>query len=311
MQVGSVTSNVSQSVGAVYSGDFTNPVLYSVTGYEQVFLNATDGTQQVGGGFLNGAVFPQGSDNPYRALVFSGSAASFVDLTPTGAYSALANAVDGGQQGGFVEVSLGSPRHPALWAGTAASFKDLLPSGALQGNVRDIKNGVQAGSVQPSGSADTIRHAAIWSGSLATFVDKNPSGYQYSSIAAIVKGGFVGVGLPNGVTIGSDSISYLLHALLWTGNKVVDLNPAGKEASAALAGSGTMQVGLYYDPIGANGFPHACMWKGSATSFVDLQSYLPGIYPYSEAHSVVGNKIYGYAYDSSLDNAVAVEWTLS
>jgi hypothetical protein len=189
-------------------------------------------------------------------------------------------------------------------------MKDLLPTGAVSGDIHAVVGGDEAGSVQLSGSPTGVFHAAVWMGSAATFKDKNPSGYQFSSIDAIVGNGFVGAGIPNGVTLASGFNPYQLHALRWTGSGVVDLHPAGKLASEATAGDGNVQVGDYFLSK-AEGLSHACLWRGSAKSFVDLQQSLPGIYPFSKATSVVGNKVYGYAFDSSLFNFVAVVWTVS
>jgi len=310
MQVGQVDSPTAQSSGAIFHGDFTNPIRFDLAGFDQVWLNATDDVQEVGGGFLTGAIFPNDDDNPYRALVFNGTAASGVDLTPAGSYSAFASTVDGGLQGGWTKAVQGGVLHPVIWFGTAASIVNLLPSGADSGSVRGIKSGTEVGRVHLTGMPDGIYHAAIWKGTAASFVDKNPNGYQDSSFDAFAGNGFVGHGIKSDVTLTSD-LGRDVHALLWVGNKVVDLNPGPDKATWAVAGNSTYQVGYYFDYNSLDNIQHACMWRGTAASFIDLQQYLPSTYPYSVAKSVVGNKVYGYAFDSSIDKFVAVVWTIN
>src|SRR4051812_39549819 len=178
IQVGQVDSPTSQASGAIFSGNFTNPIRFDLAGFDQVWLNATDGVQEVGGGFLTGAIFPNDDDFPYRALVFNGTAASGVDLTPAGTYSAFANTVAGGLQGGWTKDVHGGMLHPVIWSGSASSIVNLLPPSADSGSVRGIKSGMEAGRVHLIGMPDGTGHAAIWKGTAASFVDKNPTGYQ-------------------------------------------------------------------------------------------------------------------------------------
>ena len=82
----------------------------------------TNGTQQVGfGGFSNG----------YRhALLWSGTAASAIDLTPIGYDISDAMAISGNQQVGYgwgPAAGPGNYEHALLWSGTAASAVDLPP----------------------------------------------------------------------------------------------------------------------------------------------------------------------------------------
>jgi len=84
-----------------------------------------------------------------RASLWSGTAASWVDLTPTGSNWSIAYGVDGGQQVGYVNFGGGNDR-AGLWSGTADSWVDLH-------------------SFLPPGFENSEAHA-IWHDSTATYV---------------------------------------------------------------------------------------------------------------------------------------------
>jgi hypothetical protein len=68
-----------------------------------------------------------------HALLWSSTAASVVDLNPSGFISSYANGTSGGQQVGY--GTTGGNYHALLWSGTAASAVDLqsfLPSDYTQ-----------------------------------------------------------------------------------------------------------------------------------------------------------------------------------
>ena len=58
-----------------------------------------------------------------RASLWSGTAASWVDLHPTGTSSSYAWAIHEGWQVGYAQF--GTTDHASLWSGTAASWEDL------------------------------------------------------------------------------------------------------------------------------------------------------------------------------------------
>jgi hypothetical protein len=91
-----------------------------LTGFNQTFALGTSGNQQVGWGYNTIA----GHD---EALLWSGTAASAVNLNPTGFGSSSANATNGFQQVGLAEVGASAPDHAVLWTGTADSWVDLQP----------------------------------------------------------------------------------------------------------------------------------------------------------------------------------------
>ena len=59
----------------------------------------------------------------WRASLWSGTAASWVDLSPEGSSDSIAFAISGGQQVGYAFVN--STYRASLWSGTAASWVDL------------------------------------------------------------------------------------------------------------------------------------------------------------------------------------------
>ncbi len=66
-----------------------------------------------------------------HALLWSGTAASAVDLNPSGIDLVYAYGISGGQQvgSGYGSATGGIIYHALLWSGTAASAVDLNPSG--------------------------------------------------------------------------------------------------------------------------------------------------------------------------------------
>src|SRR5256885_9813905 len=85
--------------------------------------NSVQGGQQVGYALVGGIA---------RASLWSGTAASWLNLDPISSFGSNANAVDAGQQVGYVNLT-GEAR-ASLWSGTAASRVDLQPAGAFDSN---------------------------------------------------------------------------------------------------------------------------------------------------------------------------------
>ena len=95
------------------------PLICHPSGFIASKANDISGTQQVGHGF-NG--------NYQHALLWSGTAASAVDLIPSGYNTSAAEDTNGTQQVGSV---FAGHYHAFVWSGTAASAVDLdqfLPS---------------------------------------------------------------------------------------------------------------------------------------------------------------------------------------
>ncbi len=272
---------------------------------------ATTGTRQVG--YSGG-----------HATIWSGTAASPIDLHPDGGVGATAsglNAINGTQQAGY--ATIGGTNHAGIWAGTKESFVDLHPDdpNVTYSIVQATSGTQQAGNIMTGG----VSHGGIWAGGKASFLDLNPdsSGATASGLNATT-----GTQQAGYATIGGSA-----HAGIWAGTKdsFVDLHPYAADAvttasvirattgaqqagrtvvdgvsrAAIWAGSKGSFVDLHPESTGAtssylydtngtqqagyaiiNGASHAGIWTGTAGSFIDLHVLLPADYSTSEARSV-------------------------
>jgi hypothetical protein len=177
-------------------------------------LNCVRGGQQ--GGFIYGP-------NPYdlnsyeQAAVWSGTAASVVNLHPADAYRSVVFGTTGLIQGGYAQYPIADSNWTTLratiWRGTAASITDLHP---LDGEfsfslVRCVDGDYQAGTF---GSDVRLydRRACLWKSGKAHFFDLHPCGYFGSEVRSIVV-------LPSGVIravgAGWTSVTTQEIPLLW------------------------------------------------------------------------------------------------
>lgn len=232
-----------------------------------------------------------------HAALWHGTAASFTDLNPTVAtHGSSINAVYGNDQGGNWFGSAGE--RAAMWSGTAGSFHDMAPPGSTNSVIFGMGPGQQVGSF----ATPTVEngHACVWSGTPASEVDLNGS-LDASQAYATDGRHQVGTGdMPGGARS---------HAMLWSGSasNSVDLNPAGADSSEAHAVSGPYEAGYFFVGPAA----YACLWQGTAASFVNLHQLLPPGFTSSYAYSMVQTPtqlfVGGYAVTGSA--AVAVIWT--
>lgn len=100
-----------------------------------------------------------------RASLWSGTAQSWVDLSPTGSTASIAYKVHNSQQVGV--TVMGSINHASLWTGTAASWVDLNPAGSTESEALDVYGGMQVGFARIGG----IGRASLWSGTAASWTD--------------------------------------------------------------------------------------------------------------------------------------------
>jgi probable HAF family extracellular repeat protein len=286
----------------------------------------TDGVQQVGWGNVYYTDYDRITHasytvDYYRPLLWSGSAASAVNLQPVGFGDVWVLGVGGGQQVGYGTTgyytnygkSKGSTptfvgqTHALLWTGTATSVVDLNPPGFTYSAAYGVTGGQQVGqgnyyttvsyytnySQNPRKAvlvSYTVAHAhaLLWSGSAANAVDLHPVGFTSSLAYGVGGGQQVGYG------VCSDGTQ---HALVWAGGAAgaVDLHPAVFTSSAAKRVHGGYQVG-YGDY--ADGTRHALVWNGTAASVVDLHTLLPPGYLNSVATGIdAAGNVVGYAYD--------------
>lgn len=173
--------------------------------------------KQVGFAELSGA---------YRASLWSGTKASFVDLHPSGAENSFARGGFGTRQVGDAEYS--SVTKAVTWTGTAGSAVVLQPTGATSSSARGATATRQVGYAQFSGN----RHAGYWTGSAASWTDLHPAGSSGSEALAA----------HGDMIVGNFRVSSSPHACIWIGSTATpvrtDLHtflPAGYSQSSATA----------------------------------------------------------------------------
>lgn len=129
---------------------------------------------------------PGGGPPVPHAALWSGSAASFVDLNPPGVLaSSIGGMVPGQQVGGYYMPGFAFG-HAALWTGTPESMIDLNPPGALGSGAN-----ATCGSAQVGDANLPITHwsAVIWFGSATDYINLHallPAGQYVQSIARAV-----------------------------------------------------------------------------------------------------------------------------
>jgi hypothetical protein len=188
--------------------------------------------------------------------LWTGTAASVVDLHPVGFSRSQGTGVFGGQQVGvgILDLPTGLIRHALLWTGSAQSFVDLHSSGYSFTLALGIFGNQQVGLGKPIGTDG--QHALLWTGSATSVVDLHPRGFVDSQASSVSHRRQVGEGS------GEDGH---IHALLWRGSaaSVVDLNvflPAGFTEAIATG------IDTEGDIVGLAGFTatgaiHAFIWR--------------------------------------------------
>jgi hypothetical protein len=195
-----------------------------------------------------------------QAVLWTGTSASAVTLTPPGSPLSFAYGASGGHQVGAAVAPLGNNSvHASLWSGTAASWTDLHPAGADDSILTGVSGNHQIGYASISG----VDHAGLWTGTPASFLDLNPAGASQSRALACdasQQAGYAQI-IAN-------------HACIWTGSAAswTDLNPAGATSSKAMGVCLGQQVG----EADFGGVDHAIVWSGTAASWQDLSSALSG-----------------------------------
>jgi hypothetical protein len=278
-----------------------------------------------------------------RAALWTGSAASHVDLHPAGASSSYAFGVAGGQQVGFA-VDASVSWRASLWSGTASSWTDLHPAGASDSIAYATNGSTQVGYGAFSSPSGPLPRAGLWTGTAASWTDLNPTG-SIESVAYAVSGSQQGgyaiiggyhragiwsgtasswvdlsqptwvyssvTGMAPGQQVGVATVSGFSHAMMWSGSasSFVDLHPGGIfQNSWATATDGTTQVGW----VDVAGVPRAALWNGTAGSFEDLSLALTG-FRSSQATGVWSDSttlyISGYGFSDVTLRNEALIWT--
>jgi hypothetical protein len=179
-------------------------------GWDYSSAQATNGTRQ--GGF----VIRFGPGGGHHAALWSGSAASMLDLSPGPEFLSEIRGMAGNEQVGYTSGSPPSQNgeHAVLWRGTAASLLDLNPFP----NVNSEANATN-GLAQVGASGDPLLQsyeAALWFGTAQSWVGLGrflPAGYGQSVATSVsfADGLFYVGGYARNFTTGR------FEAMLWTG----------------------------------------------------------------------------------------------
>jgi hypothetical protein len=145
-----------------------------------------------------------------HALLWSGTAASAVDLNPSGLRHSWAYGVSGSQQVGYGEgAATGNYDHALLWSGTATSAVDLNPGGFDNSLAYGTNGSQQVGYGYGAATGGNL-HALLWSGTAGSALDLHqflPSGFASSYARSIdARGDVLGSAIDG---LGSQ------HAVLW------------------------------------------------------------------------------------------------
>jgi uncharacterized membrane protein len=213
--------------------------LHPATGYTDSYALATDGSRQVG------YVVPEVGRE--RAVMWTGTAESMVDLTPPGFRAAQPQGFLGEYVVGNARESLSEPLHAVLWNRPNNGVTDLTPAGLLVSHVE------AAGGGQAVGWTGT-GYAYVWTGVDGSGVDLHPAGKLWSY--ALGTNGRQQVGyVDNGTTV---------NAALWSGtaDSYVDLGallPSGYTNSHATGIDAEGNI-IGYATTTDQSFPHAILW---------------------------------------------------
>jgi hypothetical protein len=193
-------------------------------------------------GYVSSFAYPDGDSVGYhttsRAVRWSGSAASAVDLHPLGYDASEATCTSGTQQGGWAYLALGaSHQHAMLWSGDAASAVDLHPAAYTDSKITSMTANQQVGEgwIGQASAYGSIRHALVWSGTPDSVIDLNqyvPAGYTNAVATGIdANGNVVGYaynGYASGLSIpvGAIAVIFAPGAAPASGLASIALNPA-------------------------------------------------------------------------------------
>jgi hypothetical protein len=176
---------------ALWTGTPESIVYLNPAGWNTSAANGVGGGQQVGVANQQRVCAEKkggcgsGTYTVFQPFLWTGTAASAVNLNPAGSGESMAYAVAGGQQVGYAF----SFQHAMLWTGSAASAVDLHPAAYTSSQARATNGVQQAGFGWVNTPAQIARkHALVWSGSAASVVDLNqfmPLGFNEAAAAGI------------------------------------------------------------------------------------------------------------------------------
>jgi hypothetical protein len=271
-QVGSANNRAALWLGSVGSLTDLNPLQWA-----QSVAAGAGGGQQVGSATRSVVCTakkgqcPNGVRTEFHPFMWSGSAASAVDLNPLalGFGAGRALATDGAQQVGvgFRVIGINAFNGPfaVVWSGTADSAVELNPADSSTSQANGVSGGQQVGyGYVPS-------RALLWSGSADTKVELHPAGYESSEANATNGAQQAGSGF-----VGDASAGVMhRHALVWSGSaeSAVDLNqflPPGYTDAAAtgIDAAGNVVGWASRGPSDIPANVHAVLWRPVAADAV-------------------------------------------
>ena len=233
-----------------------------------------------------------------RVALWTGTNTAWVNLSPAGFTDGYPFALAGDQQVGV--VYLGSSGFAALWRGTSQSFINMTPPNALASAVFATDGVHQVGYAR----FDTTTNAILWSGTAASWQIINPPGTSASEAWGIDGDSVV---MQVSVPVGSPGSS---GAALWhlSTNQLTHLHPAGANPSSVRGVFGGFQVGWVTNP--SNSRSSACIWRGSAATYEDLQQFMPPFWIDTQALNVWHDNTTLFVAGTGRYNSVtAVLWT--
>ena len=271
----------------------------------------------IGGGQQVGQAQWSDANSNFFATLWSGTAASAVNLNPPGIWASVAADTDGTYQVGstlFPVIGGGEDSDAAMWQGTAASYINMSPPNSSRSYIAAIDHGIEVGSA----TINDVDYSGYWTGTDPNSFTPLPAPLNTSQ-AFDISGNEI---------VGDVDISEP-HAYVWNISTHVnkDLNPSGWDASTLIATDGSQYVGIaFMNPdfhahaglwdaatgtftnlhpanwvesfasgvhggiqvgyVSGVGTTQAALWQGTAASYLDLQQFLPSTFVFSFASNI-------------------------
>jgi len=204
-----------------------------------------------------------------RPVLWEGTTASAVDLTPPLSAGGSAGATAGDAQVGWwwwpYQCYIGGQwytcysRQACAWSSTAGSYVNLQYSGWEYSSASDTDGTIHVGTISTDDAVgNTFAHAGYWSPPSYWFHDLHPAGVS-KSFANAIDGehqyGSINTPYPGPTT----------HAAMWSGtaSSFVDVNPPGAYRSWITGANDGQQVGM----AEIAGVLQPGLWSGAAASF--------------------------------------------
>ena len=228
----------------LWSGTAASRVDLNPAGYTESFGNGISGSAALGYAQVGYGYGSSTSDNNH-AILWTGTAASKVDLNPSGFTETYANDVYGNaiastQVGSGAGSATSGATHALKWSGTTASKVDLNPSGFDLSEALGVSAAGQVGDGFGASTSGAY-HALYWNGTSASAIDLHavllPStGYDFVSSQAFAiadNGTIVGVAVDDGL---------YNHGIIWT---PVPDGPPESGVAGDYNNNGTVDAGDY------------------------------------------------------------------